>query len=102
MRSHVESVHEKLRPFTCEKCQKSFGKKCLMNDHIQRVHSEIRPYKCDICDKNFAIQKALDAHKRKLHNTRNICNFCGKIVSGKLVLENHINSFHLENKYIGQ
>ena len=53
LNSHMESVHEKKKPYKCEICDANFTEKQGMVSHTQSVHEGIKPFKCDICDATF-------------------------------------------------
>ena len=41
LKEHVNTVHLKLRPFTCQHCGKTFGKKYNMLCHVRKYHKDI-------------------------------------------------------------
>jgi hypothetical protein len=53
------------RPFKCDKCVKSFGKKTELTRHI-RVHTGDKQHKCDQCMKSFSRNCYLVKHIRTL------------------------------------
>ena len=52
----------------CETCGSMFkGKRCL-REHINIVHEGIRPFECEICDKKFSKRSNLSQHNDTHHN----------------------------------
>lgn len=65
--SHIKIVHEKKRPFSCEICHQTFGKRSGLTRHIEVVHEKKRPFSCDVCSKSFGENAGLQRH-RKIHS----------------------------------
>ncbi|XP_070546388.1 zinc finger protein 490-like [Ptychodera flava] len=64
LRHHVERHHSGDRNLlTCEKCDKGFHTKILLNAHLRVVHSQ-HPVKCQICLKEFRHHTMLKRHLR--------------------------------------
>ena len=40
------SPNEKLKPYLCQQCQKSFRQKANLQIHIKTVHDKLRAYQC--------------------------------------------------------
>jgi uncharacterized Zn-finger protein len=40
LKIHIESVHEKLRPFQCTICSKCFSQKRSLRAHLQAIHEK--------------------------------------------------------------
>ncbi|KAJ9593316.1 hypothetical protein L9F63_015136, partial [Diploptera punctata] len=75
-RSHTEMIAEKI---VCEYCGKSFRGKKTLREHYLANHSEVKPYKCDKCDKTYGSMTSLDIHKATHSNeTPFLCDLCGK------------------------
>ena len=71
-----EDTH--LRPFKCDECDATFGRKSNLIGHM-RVHRGERPYMCDICGKSFPMQSSVTTHKKQSHPTGDkpwVCEFC--------------------------
>uniref|UniRef100_A0A182J9Y1 C2H2-type domain-containing protein n=1 Tax=Anopheles atroparvus TaxID=41427 RepID=A0A182J9Y1_ANOAO len=64
--THVKTVHQKLAPFKCTHCNRSFGKKESLKRHIM-THTGERPHECTTCGKRFIQLVALQSHAR-VHN----------------------------------
>lgn len=67
MKRHVTTVHLKDRPYTCDECDASFGRKDKLKRHKQCVHSDERPYMCDFCDHSCKRQDKMRLHTQRVH-----------------------------------
>ena len=54
LKHHILSIHEKIKPFKCVKCNFCFGRKNALNMHVAIVHEGRKPHMCDICGSTFA------------------------------------------------
>ena len=104
---HIKTVHEKVRNFVCEICNKSFGKKCGLTSHIKTVHDKRRLFSCDICYKSFGHKQ--HAAKHRLQHTKLWsltpqerfdqkklfkCEYCGNMYRLKSSLAKHRRLVH--------
>lgn len=48
LKSHVKTVHEKIRPFICNICGHKSSRKAMLELHM-RQHTASKPHKCDHC-----------------------------------------------------
>jgi len=53
--------------FVCDQCGLSFRENGILGKHKASVHQGIRPYACDLCDKSFKQKSHVDYH-RKTHS----------------------------------
>ena len=71
MKSHIVSVHEKRRPFSCAECGKTFSDKRNMLRHHQSVHEKKKVYKyevkCPLCKYVGRYKSELVAHMARMH-----------------------------------
>ena len=58
---HVRIVHDKVKPWTCNVCNKSFGRKTELLFH-ERRHTGEYPYRCPYCKKSFVAKFKLNQH----------------------------------------
>lgn len=68
--THVQSVHEKKKPYKCASCTKMFAKKHDLTTHQNAVHKLQRPYKCDTCGLAFSKRFNLGRHQAKIHGKK--------------------------------
>ena len=45
-----------------------------MNSHMESVHEKKKPYKCDICDANFTEKQGMVSHIQSVHEGINLSN----------------------------
>jgi hypothetical protein len=67
LRRHIESVHEKLRPFKCGKCKKKFTFKRTLQRHMRHVHEKIKPFECHLCELKCSQRISLQTHIKTVH-----------------------------------
>ena len=93
---HEASKHEASK-FECEKCDKTYKLKYLLNSHLKE-HKEGRNTKCEICGKFFT-GKGFVVHLRTVHTERLFnCNTCNKTFKANNTLERHIQQVHQQKK----
>ena len=92
---YYRSVHLKLKPYSCEKCQKSFTLADTLKKHMIWAHSNERPHNCDKCNKSFAIKNQLANHVKVVHEKmrRFECSHCHMKFGQKATLEKHVARF---------
>lgn len=95
--SHLK-FHEGIKPFACQKCNKSYNKLSHLKQHEKHYHSENKPdcFACTYegCDKKFEFLPSLDGHIRTKHLGRaedkiHICEECGKSFRNITYLKEH-------------
>lgn len=55
----------KVRNFSCDKCNRSFTMASTLSLHLRRTHLGIKPYRCNVCEWAFAQSSDLIKHMRK-------------------------------------
>ena len=65
MDRHVKRVHEgkKAEPFKC------FAKDDLKK-HVESAHEKKKPFKCKICDKHFSFKHNMKEHFTSIHGKK--------------------------------
>lgn len=73
MRRHILRVHEKMREFYCDNCERSFFRKEELLNHL-KVHMEPRKktIPCNECDKMFSCKESLRTHVNAFHLKKSI------------------------------
>ncbi|CAL8098055.1 unnamed protein product [Orchesella dallaii] len=93
VRSHVNEVHQKIRPFSCEICGKYFSRAWSRNVHVATHFNEKR--KCQFCNKWFSIgcfQRHLKKHNESSDSK---CSTCGLRFLKSLKLMQHYLKEHV-------
>ena len=54
---------EKLKPFYCAICEKTFTRKGALKQHM-RLHTGERPFACDKCERSFSQKSHMLRHKK--------------------------------------
>lgn len=82
-------IHSKEKPYQCKVCGKSFSLSSYLQQHLI-IHTNKRPYKCPDCGKDFALLHNMKSHQ-KLHQEKPFrCNHCPKGYSDETQLQRHI------------
>ena len=97
---HIKTVHEGIKPYKCNKCDLSFGRKYNLKRHVARKHSEKNEeenailYECDCCNKTFKTKKELKGHQVRLEEKRFKCAHCSIPFHRKSDMKKHIRRLH--------
>ncbi|XP_063437223.1 uncharacterized protein LOC134718551 [Mytilus trossulus] len=90
---HMKTVHERLRPFKCDICTKTFSNRGNLQKHLM-VHNNERPHKCQQCNKAFRTRSYLNYHIDVVHvNKKTLkCLICQRVfkTQGKLTIHHRI------------
>ena len=102
LRSHVDTVHKKLKKHKCTYCKKEFGQLPHLKKHVIIAH-EKQDIVCDLCGKSFPHPDYLKRHIKGFHEKFKAyeCEYCGKDFDRTLYLKNHIDRDHKGIKFSG-
>ncbi|XP_065583518.1 gastrula zinc finger protein XlCGF7.1-like [Artemia franciscana] len=65
-----EITHKDSRPYSCSSCTQSFKTIRSLKSHIKSVHDNVKNFECDICEKRFANNGNLNNHRNKHLNIK--------------------------------
>ena len=93
-KEHCEnSVTDKINPYECELCDKTFSQEKYVKQHLKTVHEGINPFNCQTCQKSFTRKHNLDYHIAATHEV-NLklfqCPKCEKQFQFKDALNKHV------------
>ncbi|XP_019640153.1 PREDICTED: zinc finger protein 628-like isoform X1 [Branchiostoma belcheri] len=92
LRSHIATMHDpSLRPFKCDKCDRSFYRKKQLDWHVFSHNKDLSPHQCDSCGKKFVCARTLREHVDAIHKKIRpySCSYCSKSFSKQHALEDH-------------
>ena len=65
---------------TCPHCNQTFRRMYNMKTHVDRVHNKVKPFKCDSCDKSFATNSDLKQHLATHGQGKKFaCDMCDRV-----------------------
>ena len=79
VKAHIATVHEKIRPHSCEVCEKQFFQKAKLERHVRAVHLGEKNFKCTLCTAAYKFDADLTKHVKKVHEgVKYNCDQCHK------------------------
>lgn len=75
MKKHFLTVHQNERPFSCDKCDKTFKVKDKRDLHVNTVHLKKKPHACRYCQQAFGRKDSLKRHEEKWCTSNNLKPF---------------------------
>ncbi|XP_058447834.1 zinc finger protein 58-like [Malaya genurostris] len=89
LKRHIEVIHQKIRKYKCEYCEKAFGYQHKYKEHMH-MHRGIKAYKCRYCNKTFTHSSNVLVHERIHTNTKPYkCPICGSCYVTTSALKKH-------------
>lgn len=101
LKNHIKRMHDSTKDYPCSEkdCEKSFKRRCDMENHKKSVHSMMKIYvKCPQCEV-IVLEKGLQSHIINRHSEKAsykpfVCSVCGKAERYLKVLQRHFESAH--------
>ncbi len=59
--------HSDNKPFSCDRCERTFYTKQSVRRHIDMVHKKLKPITCTICGRSFADKWRCEGHVKRVH-----------------------------------
>ena len=77
---------------------------CIFTLHISVVHDKVKPFQCEKCGKKFSDKYSLEDHMRIKHEKEKMfmCHFCFGLFSTCSQLRGHLNGVHYKTKHANQ
>jgi len=99
MRVHIDRVHNKVKPFQCEFCDKSFSTTSDLKQHLS-AHGMGKIHKCEDCGREFTNRDSAILHRKQHNNERtHFCPNCSKGFFKASCLQRHMRSHTGEKPY---
>ena len=96
---HVQSIHLKIKNYSCNLCNYQARRSHHLAEHINNIHKSIK-HKCDQCEKEFTTRANKSIHVRSVHEQIKFsCTICDYKATQKSSLTRHIESVHQGVKY---
>ncbi|XP_071050487.1 gastrula zinc finger protein XlCGF26.1-like isoform X8 [Onthophagus taurus] len=90
---HILSKHKGVR-HACKDCGKIFTTEWYLREHSVKHNDDYEQqyFSCSECEKKFMVKSSLNQHIKRVHCGKglSICEICGKAVTSKTSLRDHI------------
>ncbi|XP_067120516.1 uncharacterized protein [Centruroides vittatus] len=97
LRLHLDTVHNKIRPFLCNYCGYTASCKSTLKMHM-RQHTGEKPFSCDMCDYRTSDHNSLRRHKMRHSGEKPYkCPYCTYAC-----IQSSTYKTHLKNKHPGR
>lgn len=94
LKKHIQSVHDKFKPFICNICGHKTTRKAMLDLHL-RQHTGEKPHQCPVCDYRTGDHNSLRRHAmRHSGDTKYACPHCNYQSIQSTSYKNHIASKH--------
>ena len=91
----VSHLKEAVNYFRCMLCSQKFITKKDLSQHLL-THTDVRWHRCKQCPRSFKSAHLLALHEKNHAEAALKCKKCAKVFSSKGLLENHVQSEHVE------
>ncbi|KAF5288219.1 hypothetical protein FQA39_LY03987 [Lamprigera yunnana] len=94
LKKHIQSVHDKFKPFICNICGHKTTRKSMLDLHL-RQHTGEKPHQCSVCEYKTGDHNSLRRHvMRHSGDTKYACPHCNYQSIQSTSYKNHIASKH--------
>ncbi|CAK9832430.1 Zinc finger protein 112 [Anthophora retusa] len=94
LKSHIQAVHSKLRPYVCNVCGHSSARKAMLQMHL-RQHTGDKPFSCELCEYKTGDHNTLRRHIMQHTGFRPYkCPHCSYTAIQSSSYKNHLKSRH--------
>ncbi|XP_053980696.1 zinc finger protein 84-like [Hylaeus volcanicus] len=94
LKSHIQAVHSKLRPYVCNVCGHSSARKAMLQMHL-RQHTGDKPFSCELCEYKTGDHNTLRRHTMQHTGFRPYkCPHCSYTAIQSSSYKNHLKSRH--------
>ena len=62
-------MHENIKPFKCDNCNKDFGTKGGLIRHNEETHKDKNRIRCHLCKNTYSRKEYLGIHMKVVHST---------------------------------
>jgi hypothetical protein len=102
MPTHIKIVHEKKKDIICNICQKRFFQTGGLKQHMESAHEKTRPFvhetKCEQCGVNFPSNQEMKKHRKQFHKNSFKCDLCSYTSHNKKNLKRHTTTEHKKKR----
>jgi len=94
---HKKAEHTDLPPMICSLCNMSFTQRYNYKQHLKTHSNCARLWFCDYCKENFSHQHKLEIHMAKFHKSKSVkCSRCSYVAAHKYQIKQHVREVHLK------
>lgn len=65
-------VHEGLKKFSCDMCDKKYASKIDLKYHLKKIHGKVILFECTLCEQKFDQRKLLMSHITEVHQPQDL------------------------------